>query len=515
MASLLNDVLGGMRRVVRRTRARRHEARATALPIDGRRPADARRENLELVSALLTSAGVAHGALPSSTATQTAVAIAAEDGAAFVAALAAAPADDSVRAQILGPGESLLSTTLQTAASRLRGLSGALPPVRVFRLRRDQASDLAYGDIYGCVVESWPRHPEHDGWRTAPRGNPLASALPDDEFGAAVAEWAGTDVPVVAAARRHVTPAQITFPVDVVYLWVDGDDPEWRSRMHHHRGTTDSVGASAERFRQIEELRYSLRSLDMYAPWARRVYVVTDRQWPSWLVEDERLVRVDHSAIADRPERLPVFNSDVIVSWLAGIDGLSDQFLYMNDDFFFGRDTTPSLFFTPTGQLRVFPSSNQRPLGPVVEGEPMQESRVKLMTAAIEERFGRRPVDVIRHTPYPMSKAAMRRVEETMGDLVDRTRQHRFREIDDIPIEQAVHYVAEITGDAVRSSIRYGYMNIASAEGLAQLGELVHKRDRDVFCLNDAPEKPGDTIDVARVRAALERMFPVPSRWER
>jgi hypothetical protein len=515
VTGLLNDVLAGFRRVVRRTRMRRHEARATALPIDGRRPADVRRENLEIVVGLLTAAGIPCGALPSSAHTQTAVAVSGADRARLIAALTGAPVDESVRAQILEPGNLHLSTSLQVAASRLGSMRGPLPPVRVFRLRRDAASDLQYGETYGCVVESWQKHPEHAGWHVAPRSNPLASALPAEEFVSETVEWMGAQVPVVAAARRHVTPTDITFPVDIVYLWVDGDDPEWRARMHHHRGTTDTVGASEERFRQIEELRYSLRSLDMYAPWARRVYVVTDRQWPSWLVEDERLVRVDHSQIADRPDRLPVYNSDVIVSWLAGIEGLSEQFLYMNDDFFFGRDVTPALFFTPTGQLRVFPSNNQRPLGPVVDGEPMQESRVKQMTAAIEERFGRRPVDIIRHTPYPMSKAAMQRVEESMSDLVDRTRQHRFREIDDIPIEQAVHYVAEITGNAVRSPIRYGYMNITSAVGMAQLGELVHLRDRDVFCLNDAPEKPGDVIDVPRVRAALERMFPIPSRWER
>lgn len=515
MTGLIDDVLGGFRRVVRRTRMRRHEARATALPIEGMRPADARRENLELVVGLLTASGIRCGALPVNVLGQSAVAVSADQRTQLIAALSGASADESIRAQILEPGNLHLSTSLQVAASRLAAVRGPLPPVRIFRLRRDPASDLAYGESYGCVVEVWARHPEHAGWHVAPRSNPLASALPADEFVGEEADWMGASVPVVTAALRHVTPSQITFPVDVVYLWVDGDDPEWRARMHHHRGTTETVGASDERFRQIEELRYSLRSLDMYAPWARRVYVVTDRQWPSWLVEDERLVRVDHSQITDDADRLPVYNSDVIVSWLAGIEGLSEQFLYMNDDFFFGRDVSPGLFFTPTGQLRVFPSNNQRPIGPVVEGEPMQESRVKLMTAAIEERFGRRPVDIIRHTPYPMSKAAMRHVEEAMGDLVDRTRQHRFREVDDIPIEQAVHYVAEITGNAVRSPIKYGYMNIASAEGLAQLGQLVHTRDRDVFCLNDAPEKPGDVIDVPRVRAALERMFPIPSRWER
>ena len=80
MTGLFNDVLEGFRRVVRRTRMRRHEARATALPIDGLRPADAQRENLRLVVDLLGSAGLACGALPSNVSTQSAVAVSAMRG---------------------------------------------------------------------------------------------------------------------------------------------------------------------------------------------------------------------------------------------------------------------------------------------------------------------------------------------------------------------------------------------------------------------------------------------------
>ena len=41
--------------------------------------------------------------------------------------------------------------------------------------------------------------------------------------------------------------------------------------------------ASASRYRDNNELRYSLRSLAKFAPWIRHVYIVTNGQIPYWL----------------------------------------------------------------------------------------------------------------------------------------------------------------------------------------------------------------------------------------
>lgn len=47
---------------------------------------------------------------------------------------------------------------------------------------------------------------------------------------------------------------------------------------------------SANRYRDNNELKYSLRSLVKYAPWVRRIFIVTADQVPSWLdLSDDRV----------------------------------------------------------------------------------------------------------------------------------------------------------------------------------------------------------------------------------
>ncbi len=80
----------------------------------------------------------------------------------------------------------------------------------------------------------------------------------------------------------------------------------------------------------------------MYAPWVRHVYLVTDRQVPSWLAPSDRITVVDHSEIYRDPSVLPIFNSSAIITQLHHIEGLSEHYLYLNDDIFFGADVTPA-----------------------------------------------------------------------------------------------------------------------------------------------------------------------------
>ncbi len=75
------------------------------------------------------------------------------------------------------------------------------------------------------------------------------------------------------------------FPVDAVYTWVDGNDPEWAKRKTEAQADISQSGASLDetslaecRFLDNEELRFSLRSLARHAPWIRNVYLITDRQ---------------------------------------------------------------------------------------------------------------------------------------------------------------------------------------------------------------------------------------------
>lgn len=147
-------------------------------------------------------------------------------------------------------------------------------------------------------------------------------------------------------------------PIDMVYCWCDGNDPAFQERKNYYlqqeKGTHDSDSVGNHRFADNEELRYSLRSLTMYAPWIHHVYIVTDRQTPRWLNTDyERVSIIDHSEIMPS-ELIPCFEASIIERYIVNIPGLSEHFLYGNDDMFFGRPIGPEFFFTSEGMPVVF-----------------------------------------------------------------------------------------------------------------------------------------------------------------
>ena len=89
---------------------------------------------------------------------------------------------------------------------------------------------------------------------------------------------------------------------------------------------------SDNRYRDSDELKYSLRSLQKYAPWVRHIYIITDNQIPAWLnMKAPGLTVVPHSRIFPNKSHLPVFSSPAIETHLHRIPGLSQQFAYFND----------------------------------------------------------------------------------------------------------------------------------------------------------------------------------------
>src|SRR5699024_5053315 len=129
----------------------------------------------------------------------------------------------------------------------------------------------------------------------------------------------------------------------------------WRSRMLAERDGVDpdavEESATAEsRFASRDELRFSLRSVEYYASWFNHIYLVTDGQVPDWLdLNHPKLTVVDHKEIFADTTVLPVFNSHAIESQPHHIAGLTERYLYLNDDVFFMRPTEPELFFEGNG----------------------------------------------------------------------------------------------------------------------------------------------------------------------
>ncbi|XP_034943289.1 N-acetylglucosamine-1-phosphotransferase subunits alpha/beta [Chelonus insularis] len=143
-------------------------------------------------------------------------------------------------------------------------------------------------------------------------------------------------------------------PIDVVYTWVNGSDPAFIEDLRKYVTISD-VNAAVSRFNDKDELRYSLRSLEMYAPWVRHVYIVTNGQIPNWLdMDNQRMTLITHDDIFPDKSHLPTFSSPAIESHLHKIPGLSDKFLYFNDDVFLGQEIWPEDFVTQTGGQKVY-----------------------------------------------------------------------------------------------------------------------------------------------------------------
>lgn len=156
---------------------------------------------------------------------------------------------------------------------------------------------------------------------------------------------------------NHITTVDNDQPIDAVIAWVDGDDPqltEKRNRYLVQKKASNHPGAHPTRFASVNEIKYCVLSILRFAPFIRNIFIVTDGQDPD-LYEDikkyfpDKLnsVRiVDHTEIFEGYEEyIPTFNSISIAHMIWRIKGLSDNFVYFNDDTFLIRKIQPEDWF--------------------------------------------------------------------------------------------------------------------------------------------------------------------------
>lgn len=132
--------------------------------------------------------------------------------------------------------------------------------------------------------------------------------------------------------------------IDFVVTWLDSSDPEWQKQFAKYKEEETGRTENA-RFRNLDTLRYWFRAVEQYAPWVNKVYLVTNGTFPKWInANHPKLVLVKHSDYIPE-EFLPTFNSITIELFMHRIKGLSEHFVYFNDDFFLNAPTKPELFF--------------------------------------------------------------------------------------------------------------------------------------------------------------------------
>jgi len=145
--------------------------------------------------------------------------------------------------------------------------------------------------------------------------------------------------------------------IDAVITWLDGNDEKHREKRLKtlqkeaiKRENELTTGRDKTRFIDNGELKYCISSIKKFAPWIRKIHLVTDNQVPEFLTDEmqEKLNVniVDHRDIFETYEwALPTFNSRTIETALWRIPGLAPNFIYFNDDFLLTKYVEPDEFF--------------------------------------------------------------------------------------------------------------------------------------------------------------------------
>lgn len=134
--------------------------------------------------------------------------------------------------------------------------------------------------------------------------------------------------------------------IDFVIAWVDGNDPAWLQEKSKYDPAVDLTQDNVRaRYREWNNLKYWFRAVEQYAPWVHKIYFLTWGHIPEWInTSHKKLVIVRHEDYIPA-EYLPTFNSHTIELNMHRIKGLSEYFVYFNDDMFLTRPVKPNYFF--------------------------------------------------------------------------------------------------------------------------------------------------------------------------
>ncbi|RAX48492.1 hypothetical protein DQ353_14810 [Arthrobacter sp. AQ5-05] len=321
-----------------------------------------------------------------------------------------------------------------------------------------------------------------------------------------------------APARKSML--EVPEPIDLVYTWVNGADEEWQERRRKAETEFDGVllptANDQARYISHDELRYSLRSVESFIPWVNHIYVVTAGQRPEWMNgSSPKISLVDHKDIFEDRSALPTFNSHAIESQLHRIPNLSERFLYVNDDVFFGRLLGQQVFFTPTGYPKFALSESRFDLEET-ENLPVNVA-AQNNSRLLETTFGKATAHKFKHVAHAQLKSTLATISESHPVETRKTAFAKFRSATDLSIPSALaHYYGCAMGAAFPGEIDYRYIDIASDQVHMKLARLFLWKRPQVFCLNEVSVGHRERIRRNSViHETLQRMFPWPSSFER
>lgn len=327
--------------------------------------------------------------------------------------------------------------------------------------------------------------------------------------------------------------------IDFVIFWVDGSDPAWLDGWNAaKRQAGEGDDASTIRIRYWNNLHYWLRGVERFAPWVRKVHLVTWGHLPEWLnTEHPKLNVVRHEEFIPAAY-LPTFNSLTIGMNLHRIAGLAEQFVVFNDDMFLLRTCRPEDFFRrglPCDMARlsvVQPSS----IGHIVYNDLELINAKYRKNAAIRAHFGKwfsphyglsnllktltlMPWSMFtglldHHVPQPSLRSHWEACWAEWSKALDASCRHTLRHLTDVS-DYLFRYDALASGAFVPRSMGDSRLVTLADDSLEAICRDIETRRWRMICLNDSERIADFESAAARLNAAFERILPERSSYEK
>lgn len=336
--------------------------------------------------------------------------------------------------------------------------------------------------------------------------------------------------------------------IDVVIPWVDPTDKEWQASKNKFLEdlNNDKVDNSENRFRDWDNFKYVFRGIDKFMPWVHKIYLITCGQVPDWMNKeaDDRLVIVNHSDYIPK-EYLPTFSSHPIELNLHRIKELSEHFIYLNDDYFVINETSPEDFFVdglPCDYALEDPITpdhkdifNNILINNIVllnshydRRTVLKEQKKKFYSMCDKKAFITnmcfRPLKRnhffglhYSHLASNILKSTIEKVWTENREILEATSSHKFRNADDVNqfIFKNEQYV---TGKFHPYNInRFGraiQLDDTIEGAVEDVCRTITDSDYKMICINDCNIEDFDNTRT-KINAALEKILPNPSVWER
>ena len=294
--------------------------------------------------------------------------------------------------------------------------------------------------------------------------------------------------------------------MDYVLPFVNCEDPVWTDQYRQ----TCGKGMDESRFRPFGTLKYAFRSVAKNLPFVDRIVLIvsTRSQVPDWINLDKVKI-VTHDEFI--PEKfLPTFNSSTIETYMWKIKGLSELFLYGNDDFFVLKPLTEDDFFLESLPRLDFEISDYkvRNMFRTCCRNGMDMAADAAGTARSGSRVLLKPQHCIKGINDRQMKEVGCKIADRIGDTVS-----PLRHWDNIT-GYVYHYYAYYTGKYATFNRTYTYIRIDN--DYEKVLRLIANPETDMLCINDAGDLESGHYEAAckALTECFERLFPERSIYE-